>query len=485
MPPRPLEILELAAPGQIIAGRQGDLRLDALLQFGHEPAEIASADVDADVYTTLGHLAPDLRDALPHFEARQAAHGDIFTTRRLEQDALNGRHTVAERFRIADDGLEAPFTLVDVGGGNARDRGLDDVVDVADVEAMPGDRRAVDDGIEVMLARDPVDLDIAGARNGGRDTCDVIGQPEQHREVVAEDLDRDVRAHTCHHFVDAVRDRLRHDRIDAGEAGHHLPDVLGDVILRPPGAVLGTDQLNHEVALVVAGRVDGRLPASETRDDVFHPRDGPQTAHRLGLHADRLVEGDVGDAVHIRGDGAFPQLGDERSAEERHQRDGPREGHHRRTDRQPGAGQCTGQQGPVGALEGRDEPRVMFVAPAQHVGRQHGRERQRQQQRDAERNGNRIGQGREHLPFHALQRHQRQEYEDDDADAEDDRRAHFTDSVEHHTDAVASVGVGQPCVDVLDDHDRAIHHQADGDGQSAQGHEVRRQAPPVHHQEGQ
>ena len=82
--------------------------------------------------------------------------------------------TVAQMFREAHDGLEAALAFVDLGGGLAADRRLDDVVDIGGVEPVARDRLAIDGDVEVLLAGDAVDFDVAGP-------ADAVAQRERLR----------------------------------------------------------------------------------------------------------------------------------------------------------------------------------------------------------------------------------------------------------------------------------------------------------------
>ena len=123
----------------------------------------------------------------------------------------------------------------------------------------------------------------------------------------------------------------------------------------------------------------------------------------------------------------------------------------------------------------------------EQIGGQHGRQRQAEHQRDAQRDGDSVGQGREHLALHALQRHQRQEDEDDDANAEDHGSGHLDHGAQD--DAGAALA-GFRCLTeqakgVFHDHHRSIHHQADGYRQAPQRHEIGRNAQIVHAHKGE
>ncbi|MPN28451.1 hypothetical protein SDC9_175893 [bioreactor metagenome] len=148
------------------------------------------------------------------------------------------------------------------------------------------------------------------------------------------------------------------------------------------------------------------------------------------------------------------------------------------------------QQLDVGALDRLDQPGIVVTIMfrrLEQVARHDRRQRQRQHQRNGQRDGDGVGQRREHLAFHALQRHQRQENEDDDADAEDHRRRHLDDGAQDHPHLVLAglPGTAELGEGVFDDDHRTVHHQADGDGQAAERHQVGRDAQLVHRKESE
>ena len=85
-----------------------------------------------------------------------------------------------------------------------------------------------------------------------------------------------------------------------------------------------------------------------------------------------------------------------------------------------------------------------------------------------------------------MQGHQRQEHQDDDDDAKDGGRGHFLRGIQDQTQAGAATGAGlsQAVKHVLHHHHRGVHHQANGNGQPPQGHQVGRDAIAVHQNEG-
>ncbi|MNF46121.1 hypothetical protein D3C84_272750 [compost metagenome] len=92
----------------------------------------------------------------------------------------------------------------------------------------------------------------------------------------------------------------------------------------------------------------------------------------------------------------------------------------------------------------------------------------------------------EHPPLLRLQREHRQEADGDDEQGEEDGGPHLYARLGDDAPAVL-VGERLPLhvlVDVLDHHDSAIHHGADGDGDASQRHDVGVDPLQVHHDKG-
>ena len=71
-------------------------------------------------------------------------------------------------------------------------------------------------------------------------------------------------------------------------------------------------RLDHHVALVVAGGIDGRFAAAQPGDDLLDARQLLEPAGCASISiCDGLIERDIRNAVHVGRDGAFLQLGDE------------------------------------------------------------------------------------------------------------------------------------------------------------------------------
>ncbi|MNK96911.1 hypothetical protein D3C87_1172220 [compost metagenome] len=92
----------------------------------------------------------------------------------------------------------------------------------------------------------------------------------------------------------------------------------------------------------------------------------------------------------------------------------------------------------------------------------------------------------EHPPLLRLQRKHRQKAHGDDQQGEEDGGPHLYARLRDDAPAVL-VGERLPLhvfVDVLDHHYGAIHHGADGDGDTAEGHDVGVDPLQVHHDKG-
>ncbi len=144
------------------------------------------------------------------------------------------------------------------------------------------------------------------------------------------------------------------------------------------------------------------------------------------------------------------------------------------------------QHGHIALFHPEREARFLHMVPAQKQRREYRRQGQRDHDRGQECNHQGVGQRREHFPFHAVESHERQEDDADDQNPEEDRPTHFFRRVEDH------VELASPCrpfilrqvpIDVFDDDQRPICDFADGDGQSAERHQIRREPQSLHYDE--
>ena len=137
-------------------------------------------------------------------------------------------------------------------------------------------------------------------------------------------------------------------------------------------------------------------------------------------------------------------------------------------------------------LEETNQLGIVVRTALEEVRAQHRRQEQRHDQRNRQSHGNGQRQRAEHLAFNALQRHQRQEHQNNDGDTKDGGRSHFHRGRQHSANALTAriASLPQLVEDVFNHHHGRIHHQANGDGQPSQRHQVGRDAVLVHHDEG-
>jgi hypothetical protein len=127
--------------------------------------------------------------------------------RRLDQDlaqAFDG----ARRFGQLHHQREAPAALDDLGHLLALDQCLQRRQHLRRRHAVLRRRGVVDAHLDLRCQHLLLDLQVGNAGDGGQLRTQGIGLAAQRVQVLAEDLDRDLRAHAREHVVDAVRDRL-------------------------------------------------------------------------------------------------------------------------------------------------------------------------------------------------------------------------------------------------------------------------------------
>ena len=167
--------------------------------------------------------------------------------------------------------------------------------------------------MDLRHERDALDLHVGHARNIGNRVTHLGGKPSQGFQVIAENLDRDLRLHTGKNVVDAVGNRLAHADADAGQGSQLGPDVREYLGLRAVGGVQlefdlrGVDLHDVLVSLGTAGA----------------PRDGAGFGNLreefLGHAADAvaLFERSSGGGDDKRGDAAFVEFRQELAPESR------------------------------------------------------------------------------------------------------------------------------------------------------------------------
>jgi hypothetical protein len=169
-----------------------------------------------------------------------------------------------------------------------------------------------------------LDLQVGDARDGGQLRAQHVGLAAQRVQVLAEDLDGDLRTHAREHVVDAVRDRLA-DLQRGRQVDQPRADVGLDLVHRAR-QLGGGLQADVELADVHAFGVFVQLGPAAAPADV---RDLGHLAHQhLGLARQRRGFGQRDAGVQAQADQqrAFVEGRQEGGREERH---GRRRHHHR------------------------------------------------------------------------------------------------------------------------------------------------------------
>jgi len=126
------------------------------------------------------------------------------------------------------DQREAPPTFDDLRDFLAFDEVLQRGQDLRRWHPIAGRRRIVDAHLDLRREHLLLDFQVRETGNTGQPRPQRIGLTAQCVEILAENLDRDLRAHAREHVIDAVRDRLA-DRDRSGQANEPGADVGGDL----------------------------------------------------------------------------------------------------------------------------------------------------------------------------------------------------------------------------------------------------------------
>jgi hypothetical protein len=306
----------------------------------------------------------------------------------------------------------------------------------------------------------------------------------QFVEVVPEDLDRDLRTHAGDHLVDALGDRLMHDEADAGKVLQLLADLPLEGFLGPAGGPLVPRQeRDHRIGVAVRLRIGGRLAAPDLETTMRMPgtvmiRFDASISIRRTSSNDMLGIREIAGVIVFSfsvGMNDFPSSGNRLTEKTSRPTDTSTVifGFRKR---------CREKQ--VVPLHEPDRRGVLLVPTLQEVRAQGGRQREREHQRRGQRDGDRVGERREHLAFHALQRHEGQEHQDDDADAVDHGLRDLLHRLEDDPQLALALAMRELSEGVLDHHHRAVDDETDGDREAAERHQVRRDSELVHRHEG-
>ena len=320
------------------------------------------------------------------------------------------------------------------------------------------------------------DFQVDDARQRGEPLAQRLGLATQRVQVVAINLDGDLRPHATQQVVNAVADGLANAN-GGGQAGNAAADVGVDLGHTALTGLEAQVQLRHMHALGVFVQLG---PAGAAAD-VLDLRNAAQRLFSHGANAGGF--GQRGARVQPQPDQRHPFIEgrQKRGREQRHRRS--RQQHRHPSRRQVAArrGQHMGQATGVARLDPRlhlGVPMVQTFDAGQQVVRHHrrdsdGHQHGRQQRHDV---GHRQ---RLHQPaFHARQEEQRQQHQRDDDGGVHDGRTHLDRGLGDQLQwAEALVGVRsavffQPPEHVFHAHHRVIDQLTNGNRQAAQCHGV-------------
>ena len=297
------------------------------------------------------------------------------------------------------------MTLVDGTDPHSDARRLDRGQRVVGADPVTREPDAIGTDHDGGSAEQSLDADVSGAANAAHLSADLFADAFELEEVVAEDRDLDVGARAADELVRLVLDGLR-DR-DGGTADLALDGVLdgdGEVVeLVRGGPLLLRPEVDEDVGVVVADRIDGHLGATghgERGDDLRK-----SLQHALGgeIELFGLREADGGSAPERHHEIALVDAGNEVGAGPREHDKGEHQGGTGASQKRPfQAKRCVEAPG-VRVLEGNDPPRAYFLGRRYEGDQERREENHRVDERAEERTRHRHRHGAEHLSLDALE----------------------------------------------------------------------------------
>ena len=496
---RALRVLELTAPLEVVPGRKRHARRHGLAGLFHEAALVARQQVDLDDHRARARFAQyprrpltnlDLRDVSQRDRARPVAH---LRSRQRELQVGDGVDAVAVLLRDADDDIEPAVGLEEAGHRLARERLVDQDIDVVDRDAVARQSHAIGRDDDLGLSPDAGRLDVRGAADSLDHRRDLGRLRFQDVEVAAADLDDDLALEARQRLLDVVLDHLREigrDARDRRQARRHAGD---ERILVGEAPFAAWPQVDQRLEVVRPLRVGSVVRTSRLRDDVRHFGIRQQLAAHQALDLLRGIERRGGRQCDRQPDVAFVQLWQELAAQPGCQQQGERHGQRAEADR--GAGVTEGEiENPAVAGLQPLEPGLVLLDQGAALDDER---QQRRNQREGQQHGAQEGKSerqrhwREDLPLDTLEREDGHERKDDDRLREQHRmgqvrhrpvedvqalRAHF------ERRARGKRFQGQAHHQRFDDHDGAVDDDAEID--CPEGYQVGGHTARVHQDEG-
>ena len=477
-------VFELTAKGQAITGGKLQLLPDGGAQLLHEPHYVPARHVAGDHCETIAPLAlhqyrplpePDLRELV---QRRLAAVGHDHqlllqrrhSCRRPGAGGIHGKHDRGALLAFNDFrhlGTLQPGLQVagEFGGGQA--------------EALCHFRVHIH--TEKLAAIDGGCLYIHAAGNLANDVGHPLGQAGEHGDIVAEYLHRQVPAATRQHLRNAHLYGLGEAEVDPGIFQQHRADIVDQLLLAGKAPLLRRLQLHEDIRLVEAHGVQSDFIGAGARHDLLdlgHPlQQGP---FDLLVQGHRGRQGNAGGLFQLHDDIALVQHRHEGFA-------GEQESNH--AEQQQGDEK---QQQVARPLHHPLQAVLVGLLQPEHPGRYPRRVIAQQQGRDNRHHGQRQHQGREHgehnryrhrgeqLALQPGEGQQRRKYDQHDHRARHHRHRHILAGAVDQVQARQGLLARQLGNDVLHHHHRGVDDHADGYDQSAQAHQVGRQAGDGH-----
>ena len=474
----------------MITGRQFHVPGHAGLHLFDHALQIAPGDVGHDDDLALHVLAVD--EVRPAIIANlgQRRQRQTRSARRGDQRRADRVEVVARGRVIAHHQVKAGLSLHHLGHRQAVEGHLDILGQLFRRKPVLRQRLApVLDGQERNFGL-LFGLDIDRPLDLFHHALDLLRQPAQLGQIVAEYLDGNIGPATRQHVIDTVRDRLADDDLDAGQLGEILAQGAKELLL----AARPHLQTDFEFRLVHIERMRIERRASGT------PRRGDHFGMRQQHFLDQLPE-----PGRFRQRGARQRLDAncQRALVEVRQKSLSRHAQRRQRHHQQGRaadgnrfppGHGSVQHSAIARAQPVHETRFMrrgdFLGGPEEHRSQHRRHRDRHQQRGEQ--GNDIGQPERHhqAPLDPREKEQRHKNQHDDQRGEDDGTLNFLGRQKYHVHGrfafprVLLVVLAQAPDHVLDHDDGIIDQRAQGNGDAAQGHGVDRCAEHLERQDG-
>ena len=353
-----------AAPIQTIALRQGNLRVDLLHGIVHRAGQIASLhrELHPDVARIV--LAVDERGAVGHLDVREFLERNLLSAGRGHQDIADLLRIVPVLAFEAHDEIELLFFLHHLGGHVPADGGLNQGIDVGDVQTVTGDPGAVDLDGQTRLPELLHQGHVADAAHPLQDLLDGLALLLKRVQVGTEDLDRQGAFQAGFRLVHRILRRLRVVENDSGKCLELLVDGLDQPGL---GAIrAGPLRVGFETDVKLdvekAGRIGAVVGSAQLRGDRGDFGKGVQYVAHPGRDLRRFVERNGVGHRCAHPQRAFIQMRHELGADARNEQQRTCQQNDRGERRPPGTGETEIEALGVNRLDGFESRRC--VAPA-------------------------------------------------------------------------------------------------------------------------